>query len=109
MDINNLFVGLSNHDAEKIDTLIESKNWRLERIVSAGHTTPLGEYYDQVWDEWVVLLTGSAEIAFLNPGERIALGPGDHLLIPAHRPHRVEATDPDEVSIWLALHHQNNG
>ena len=29
---------------------------------------------------------------------------GDHLLIPRHVRHRVERTDPDRETIWLAVH-----
>jgi cupin 2 domain-containing protein len=34
------------------------------------------------------------------------LHPGDHVVIPAHRRHRVEWTDSTEKTIWLALHYQ---
>jgi len=34
------------------------------------------------------------------------LVPGDHVLIPAHARHRVTWTDPDEPTVWLALHFQ---
>ncbi|NTV46153.1 MAG: hypothetical protein HGB11_06455, partial [Chlorobiales bacterium] len=37
---------------------------RLERIVSEGHATPGGEWFDQEWDEWVILLSGSATLRF---------------------------------------------
>jgi cupin 2 domain-containing protein len=35
----------------------------------------------------------------------VALQPGDHLIIPAHRRHRVEWTHPDQPTVWLALHY----
>lgn len=104
MEINNLFENIPEHLAqEKFDTLLQGKGVRLERIVSHGHTTPAGEWYDQQQDEWVLLLSGSATLKFHN-GESHQLTPGDHLLIPAHCQHRVEATDLREQSIWLALH-----
>jgi cupin 2 domain-containing protein len=30
--------------------------------------------------------------------------PGDWLLIPAHRKHRVDWTTPEEPTVWLAVH-----
>ncbi|MCB1735491.1 MAG: cupin domain-containing protein [Gammaproteobacteria bacterium] len=109
MDINNLFANLCASDRfgeEQFDTLLQSDTFRLERIVSTGHATPVGTFYDQEWDEWVILLTGSAEIQFIDPDERIRLSPGDHLRLPAHRLHRVDATDRNEATVWLALHYQ---
>ncbi|MDA0809055.1 MAG: cupin domain-containing protein [Planctomycetota bacterium] len=101
----NLFASLpENLPEELIENLVESDEFRLERIVSTGHVTPAGEWYDQNSDEWVVLLTGSARLLFEGPEEVVTLKPGDHLKIPAHRKHRVEWTDPDEPTVWLALH-----
>ncbi len=31
--------------------------------------------------------------------------PGDYVLIPARKRHRVEWTDPGQKTVWLALHH----
>jgi len=33
------------------------------------------------------------------------LRPGDWVAIPAHARHRVAWTDPDQPTVWLALHH----
>ncbi|MCW8919519.1 MAG: cupin domain-containing protein [Gammaproteobacteria bacterium] len=88
---------------ELCETLLQRQGVRLERIVSHAHTTPPGEWYDQAWDEWVVLLSGSATLKF-ESGELMPLTPGDHLLIPAHCRHRVESTDKRQQSVWLALH-----
>jgi cupin 2 domain-containing protein len=91
--------------AEFFQVLLETNNFRLERIVSAGQATPPGEWYDQDTHEWVVLLTGSACLRFEAEPEPWVLAPGDHLLIPAHRRHRVEWTDPSQPTVWLALHY----
>ncbi|MGC1272717.1 MAG: cupin domain-containing protein [Planctomycetaceae bacterium] len=99
--------GSSDNDspaAEQFDELLAGKEFRLERIVSTGQTTPPGEWCDQTDDEWVVLLSGSAALRFDDPGETIELAPGDWLFIPAHRRHRVERTATDAPSVWLALH-----
>ncbi|MGI9240674.1 MAG: hypothetical protein ACR2RV_07730 [Verrucomicrobiales bacterium] len=77
---------------------------RIERIVSHGHASPDGFWYDQELSEWVVLLSGSAVLRFEDLPEPIRLKPGDWLEIPAHRRHRVEETDPAGKSVWLAVH-----
>jgi cupin 2 domain-containing protein len=89
---------------ELIENLVEDSGLRLERIVSTGHVTPAGQWYDQESDEWVVMLTGAAKLRFEAPDEVLTLQPGDYLTIPAHRRHRVDWTDQDEPTVWLALH-----
>lgn len=104
MKQHNLFHNIpATLPTELFDTLLQRDGLRLERIVSAGHTTPPGEWYDQAWDEWVILLSGSATLHFEGEAPQ-QLTPGDYLLIPAHRRHRVEATDQQVQSVWLALH-----
>lgn len=88
---------------ELFTTLVERPGVRIERIVSHGHTTPPDAPYDQPSDEWVLLVQGAARLWIEGQGE-IGLGPGDHLLIPAHRRHRVTWTTPDAPTIWLAVH-----
>lgn len=104
MEIGNLFAKLpAAQPQELFETLLQGAGVRVERIVSQGHATPPGEWYDQGWDEWVCLLSGSATLQF-EGGELQQLKPGDYLLIPAHCRHRVAATDQEEQSVWLALH-----
>ena len=88
---------------ERFETLLETPAFRLERILSLGHATPAGEWYDQERDEWVLLLRGAARLA-IEGRDMAALFPGDALLLPAHCRHRVEWTDPGQVTVWLALH-----
>lgn len=85
--------------------LAQSAAARLERIVSVGHATPPGEWYDQDTNEWVVVLRGAAILRFEDEPAPRRLAPGDWLDIPAHRRHRVEWTEPGEPTIWLALHY----
>lgn len=75
----------------------------IERIISKGHSTPEGEWYDQDQDEWVLLLQGKAVLSF-EDNSTINLASGDYLYIPAHERHRVEWTDPNGDCIWLAIH-----
>jgi cupin 2 domain-containing protein len=77
---------------------------KVERIVSRGHTTAPDTWYDQESHEWVLVLRGRAIVQFENE-DPIPLGPGDHLNIPAHRRHRVTWTDPDQATVWLAVHY----
>jgi hypothetical protein len=43
---------------EVLDVLAEGESARVERIVSTGQVTPEGEWYDQVWDEFVLVVSG---------------------------------------------------
>jgi cupin 2 domain-containing protein len=83
---------------EALETLLETAGLRLERIVSRGHVTAAGQWYDQDRDEWVLLLSGSATLSF-DDGEHVRLAPGDAILIPAHQRHRVQWTDPAQPTI----------
>jgi cupin 2 domain-containing protein len=85
-------------------TLAQSGSTRIERIVSEGQATPPGEWYDQGWDEWVLLVAGEALLLFEEPATTLTLKPGDHIMIPAGTRHRVEWTDATQKTIWLAVH-----
>ncbi len=89
---------------EVFEDLFVNNRFRVERIISTGQATPPGMWLDQDADEWVVLLRGAAEIRFENEPQSRRLHPGDFLLIPAHRRHRVEWTDPVQPTLWLAIH-----
>lgn len=88
---------------EMFEPLLPDRGVLIERIVSAGQSTPPGEWFDQDRDEWVALLQGAATLSF-SDGRRVDLGAGDCLLIPAHERHRVEKTTADPPCIWLAVH-----
>jgi cupin 2 domain-containing protein len=104
--VNNLFAQVPTHlPDEVVEVLVQADTLRLERIVSLGHATAAGQWLDQRQDEWVVLLRGSAALAFEGESAAVLLRPGDHLVIPARRRHRVERTDPADVTVWLALHY----
>jgi cupin 2 domain-containing protein len=93
---------------ELFQTLAESGAVRIERIISDGQATPPGEWYDQGWDEWVLLVSGGATLLFESDAAPLILKPGDHVMIPAHCHHRVERTDPEQKTIWLAVHFGGN-
>ena len=89
---------------ERFDNWLSAPGFRLERILSRGHVTPEGQWYDQIQDEWVAVLQGAATLMIEGQAELIDLRPGDSVLLPAHCRHRVSWTDPDQVTIWIALH-----
>ena len=91
--------------SEVFESLVQTRHLKLERIISRGHATPPGKWYDQDTEEWVVLLKGKAGLLFQGEASVRVLGPGDFLHIPSHRRHRVEWTDPKKETIWLALHY----
>ena len=92
---------------EVIEVLLQAESFRLERIISTGQATPAGDWYDQDTHEWVLLLTGGAELVIENDPQVIIMKPGDYVHIPAHRRHRVAWTDPSQPTIWLALHYRD--
>ncbi|MBO9492673.1 cupin domain-containing protein [Thalassotalea sp. G20_0] len=102
---NNLFEHIPEELPEELfETLQESGGVKIERIVSRGHTTPTGEWYDQPWDEWVVLLSGSAALEFDGERAAVTLHAGDYVMLPSGCRHRVAWTQPDVDTIWLAVH-----
>ena len=104
-DFGNLFEGLdAKAPDERFDALLTRPGLRIERIVSTGQAGAEGQWYDQPQTEWVVLLSGSAVLRFEDEAEPRILRPGDWMTIAPHRRHRVEATDAQTPSVWLAVH-----
>lgn len=91
-------------EAERFDPLLTAANVRIERIVSTGQTTPPGDWFDQEWDEWVVVITGAAEVLLEDEDVPRSLRPGDYLFLPAHVRHQVTWTLPERPTVWLAVH-----
>ena len=95
-------------DKEQFIELLSAPHLRIERIVSIGHSSPPGCFYDQDWAEWVLVIQGAAKVLFEAEVEPRLLRPGDYLHIAAHARHRVEWTSPDEPTVWLAIHWQRD-
>jgi len=89
---------------EFFQEIIVREGIRVERIVSDGHSTPEGEWYDQPEDEWVLLLSGSAGILCEGENRELCLKAGDYVMIPAGCRHRVAWTDTGQKTVWLAVH-----
>ena len=104
---DNLFADIPQHlPDELVTTLLNATNVRIERIVSHGHASPEGFWYDQDQHEWVVLLKGAARLRFENDEQPVEMRTGDFINIPAHKRHRVEWTTPDEPTVWLAVFYE---
>jgi cupin 2 domain-containing protein len=103
--IANIFSSIpSRLPQELAEVLKTTASLRIERIVSHGHASPPGFWYDQDQHEWVLVVRGAARLRF-GDGAVVDLTAGDFIDIPAHARHRVEWTDPDQPTIWLAIHH----
>lgn len=89
---------------ELVQTLFEGRTIRIDRIVSHGQVSPPGFWYDQEASEFVMVIKGRAKLCFDGEEGLVMLGPGDYLMIPARVRHRVEWTDPDQDTVWLAIY-----
>jgi cupin 2 domain-containing protein len=90
-------------EGERFETILAGREWLIETISSAGHTTRAGEWYDQERDEWVLLMEGEATIAFEGGAQKNLHG-GDWVYLPAHCKHRVVSTSARPGCTWLAVH-----
>ncbi len=90
-------------EEEIFESLIPGSPVKIERIVSAGQSTPQGTWLEQDVDEWVVLLQGKAVLEY-EDFRKADLESGDWVFIPAHTRHRVALTSSDPPCIWLAIH-----
>jgi cupin 2 domain-containing protein len=101
----NLFASIPETlQGELVQDIVNGSGVTIERIVSRGARSPDGFWYDQAWDEWVLLVRGSAGVVIEGQAEIVQMIPGDHLLIPAGIRHRVAWTDGQKDTIWLAVH-----
>ena len=60
---------------EFIETLWKTDSVKIERIVSKGHASPPGFWYDQEEDEFVLVVRGSAGIRVEGQQEVVNSGP----------------------------------
>jgi cupin 2 domain-containing protein len=103
--MENIFSSLPDKlEHESFKELLCYKNIKIERIVSRGHASPENGWYDQKENKWVIVLEGAGSILF-ESGDEVNLKKGDYLNIPAHTRHKVTWTDPNNLTIWLAIHY----
>jgi len=113
MDINteNIFASIPDDLTKEIfQPIIESKNVKIERIISRGHDSPETGWYDEEQNEWVIVLKGDAIITFddaFDNKKEIRLNQGTYLNIPAHTKHRVSWTSQQTETIWLAIYYSD--
>ncbi len=101
----NIFDSIPDGIEEEIfDTLTQSDNVKIERVISKGHQSPESGWYDESHNEWVIVLKGEAIISY-ESGEHEKLVEGGYTNIPAHTKHRVSWTKPNTETVWLAVHY----
>lgn len=100
----NILSAVPDAGAEEAVTLLAgAPGVRVERIVSRGHASPDGFWYDQAEAEWVMVASGAAQLEIEGEAGERRLGPGDSLFLPARCRHRVTWTDPDRATVWIAV------
>jgi cupin 2 domain-containing protein len=105
-EMGSLFEGIPSELPEELfDTISSTDDVNIERIVSRGHASPEGFWYDQENNEFVLVVKGSAGLKLENEDDIVVLKAGDYLNIEAHVKHRVEWTDSTCETIWLAVHY----
>ncbi len=101
---NNIFSNIPPNLPDELSEIIAGNSHvRIERIVSRGHSSPDRFWYDQDENEFVLVVSGEAELLFEGSDRPFQMKPGDYVNIPAHTRHRVEWTAPDKYTVWLAV------
>ena len=107
MNSVNIFDSLPNDlSVEVSEEIIHALTIRIERIVSKGHSSPDTGWYDQDENEWVMVVEGKAILEF-EDGSKRELFMGDYINIPAHVKHKVVQTNPNQITIWLAIFYKS--
>ncbi|HEY2826151.1 MAG TPA: phosphoribosylaminoimidazole carboxylase [Pirellulales bacterium] len=104
LEITNLLAEIpANLPEELVQTLVRAPGVQIVRVVSQGHASPEGFWYDQEENEFVVLMAGAARLVFEDQAEPVEMAPGSCVKIAAHRRHRVDWTDPQQPTVWLGI------
>ncbi|APC97490.1 cupin domain-containing protein [Francisella frigiditurris] len=97
----NIFeIGCGNSDEEIFIDLFKKEGVHIEKIISYGQVTPKDNPYIQDHDEWVLVLSGRAEL--ILESKEYTLDTGEYLFIPKGVKHWVTYTECPTV--WLAVH-----
>ncbi|HDS74901.1 MAG TPA: cupin domain-containing protein, partial [Firmicutes bacterium] len=103
MDAGSLFSNVPTALLDEFtEILVSGQDVTVERIVSHGHRSPDGFWYDQDRSEWVMVVSGNAKIEFADGAIR-DMNPGDWVTISPHEKHRVSWTNPECDTVWLAV------
>jgi cupin 2 domain-containing protein len=118
-----IFAGLprSTVENEQFSELLGRPGLRIERIVSTGHRSPPGFWYDQPGGEWVLLIDGAARLRFADEPASRELAPGDFVDIaptagtassgphPTGRPSGWRSITPDEPAAAVLRRRRSTG
>ena len=85
-------VSVANKGEETFSEILARPGLKIERIISQGQISPPGFWYDQAWNEWVIVLKGTATLQFEHEPAARSLGVGDYW--PGLRP----------TNLWSASH-----
>lgn len=103
-DLDNLLAAIpASLTEELVQILVRAPGVQVVRVVSCGHHSPDGFWYDQEENEFVVVVAGAARMVFEEPAETVEMVAGSFVNIAAHRRHRVEWTDPEQNTVWLGV------
>ncbi len=84
---------------EVFDVIYRGASVKIERIISNGHKSPNGFWYDQDEYEFVIILEGYAVLEF-DDG-KIEMGKNDYVIIEPHKRHRILYTE--KSTVWLCV------
>lgn len=102
MEIKNIFQNIGEAgEEEQFNLLLNLPNCRIDRIVSAGHSSPKGFWYEQENDEWIMLMQGEATLEFED--RLVKMKTGDYMFLPKNCKHRVEYTSIEPACVWLCV------
>jgi cupin 2 domain-containing protein len=85
---------------EAVDTLLQTKHVRIERMVLTDESTP--DWSDHDVGQWLILLRGSAAIDFYGEIGLRQMRVGDYLFVPPHQKHKITVTSK-VPSVWLVV------
>ncbi len=102
MELKNIFSNVAEAGEEEQFTVLgKSPNCRIERIVSSGYSSPEGFWYDQEYDEFILLMQGEATLEF--EAKQIDMKAGDYLIVPKNCKHRIAKSSLDPACVWLCV------
>ena len=102
MELKSIFSNIAQSgEEEQFNLLAKSPNCRVERIVSAGHSSPKGFWYDQENDEFIMLVQGEATLEFED--KMVDMKAGDYMVIHKNPKHRIEKSSMEPACIWLCV------
>ncbi len=89
-----------------IDSIVETKNIRIERVVSNGQISDKNSWCEVNYNEFLVLLKGNTVLEINNTSYKMS--EGDYIIIPPMAKNRVAYTSTSQETIWLAVYFEEN-